>query len=162
MAAVDYFLKIDGIDGESTDSKHKGEIDIESWSWGETQSGSHSSGGGGGSGKVSMQDFHFVMQHNKASPKLMLACATGEHIKKAVLTCRKAGKDQQEFLKITLSDVLVSSYQTGGSGGADIIPQDQISLNFAKIEHEYKEQKADGTLGAPVKAGYDVKQNKAV
>jgi type VI secretion system secreted protein Hcp len=162
MAAVDYFLKIDGIEGESHDSKHKSEIDLESWSWGETQTGTHSGGGGGGAGKVAMQDFHFVMKINKASPKLMLACANGEHIKKAVLTCRKAGKEQQEFLKVTMSDLLVSSYQTGGSGSSDIVPTDQISLNYAKIEFEYKEQKPDGTLGGAVKAGWDVKQNKAV
>ena len=162
MAAVDYFLKIDGIDGESTDSKHKGEIDVESFSWGETNSGTHAGGGGGGAGKVAMQDFHFVMRNNKATPKLMLACATGEHIKKAVLVCRKAGKDQQEFLKVTMSDLLVSSYQTGGSGHGDIVPTDQVSLNFAKIEFEYKEQKPDGTLGGAVTAGYDLKLNKKV
>lgn len=159
--AVDYFLKIDGIDGESADSKHKNSIDVESWSWGETNAGSHASGGGGGAGKVTMQDFHFVMKVNKASPKLFLACATGDHIKKAELLCRKAGKEQQEYLKITMSDLLVSSYQTGGSSG-DVIPVDQISMNFAKIEWEYKEQKPDGSLGAAAKAGYDVKANKKV
>ena len=161
MAAVDYFLKIDGIDGESQDDKHKGEIDLASFSWGESNTGTHAAGGGGGAGKVSMQDFHFVMHVNKASPKLLLACANGEHIKKAILTCRKAGKDQQEYLKMTFSDVLVSSFQTGGSAG-DIVPTDQISLNFAKVEYEYKEQKPDGTLGGAVKAGWDVKANKAV
>jgi len=161
MALVDYFLKIDGIEGESHDDKHKGEIDLLSWSWGESQQGTFSGGGGGGAGKVSMQDFHFVMKVNKSSPKLLLGCATGEHIKKAVLTCRKAGKEQQEYLKITFSDVLVSSFQTGGSHG-DTVPSDQISLNFTKIEYEYKEQKQDGTLGGAVKAGYDIKANKAV
>src|SRR5438874_12773374 len=129
MAAVDYFLKVDGIEGESQDSKHKNEIDLESFSWGETQSGTHAAGGGGGAGKVSMQDFHFVMKVNKASPKVMLACASGQHIPKAILTCRKAGTDQQEFLKIEFDDVLVSSYQTGGSGHSDIVPTDQCSLN---------------------------------
>ena len=162
MATVDYFLKIDGIDGESTDSKHKNEIDVLSWSWGETQSGTMAGGGGGGAGKVAMQDFHFVMKVNKASPKLLQACACGEHIKKAVLICRKAGKDQQEYLKITLSDLIVSSYQTGGSSGSDILPTDQISLNYSKIEFEYKEQKADGTLGGAVKGGWKLKENKAV
>ena len=160
MAAVDYFLKLDGIEGESHDAKHKGEIDLESWSWGESQSGTHSAGGGGGAGKVAMQDFHFVMKVNKASPKLLLLCANGQHIKKAVLTCRKAGKDQQEFLKIEFTDLLVSSYQTGGSGHSDILPTDQISLNFAKIEYTYKQQNPDGTLGGPVQAGWDLKQNK--
>jgi type VI secretion system secreted protein Hcp len=162
MAVVDYFLKLEGIDGESADHKHKASIDLESWSWGESQTGTHSGGGGGGAGKVQMQDFHFVMKINKASPKLMLACASGEHIKKATLTCRKAGKEQQEFLKVTMTDLLVSSYQTGGSGHADIVPTDQISLNYSKIEFEYKEQKPDGTLGGATKAGWDVKANKTV
>ena len=162
MALVDYFLKIDGIEGESKDDKHTGAIDIESWSWGEAQTGTHVHGGGGGAGKVAMQDFHFVMKVNKASPKLMLDCARGQHIHKATLFTRKAGKQQQEFLKITLTDVLVSSFQTGGSGHAHIIPTDQIALNYAKIEFEYKEQKPDGTLGGAIKAGWDVKANTKI
>jgi len=109
-----------------------------------------------------VQDLHFVMRMNKASPKLFLACCNGQHIPKAILTMRKAGKEQQEYCKITMSDLMVSSYQTGGSGKGDIIPLEQISLNCAKIEVEYKEQKADGTLGGAVKAGWDIKQNKAV
>jgi type VI secretion system secreted protein Hcp len=161
MAAVDYFLKIDSIQGESQDSKHTNEIQVESWSFGATQSGSFAHGGGGGAGKVQMQDFHFVKKVDKAGPKLMLACANGEHIKEATLICRKAGKDQQEYLKITLNDVLVSSYQTSGSGGSDILPLEQISLNFAKIKMEYKEQKADGTLGGSTVAGFDLKAMKA-
>jgi type VI secretion system secreted protein Hcp len=157
--AVDYFLKIDGIEGESQDSKHKNEIEVQSWSWGQSQTGTHAAGGGGGAGKVHMQDFHFVMNVNKATPKLVLACAGGDHIKKAVLTCRKAGTEQQEFLIFTFSDLLVSSYQTGG---ATELPTDQISLNYAKVELEYKEQKADGTLAGGVKAGWDLKANKKV
>ena len=160
MAAADYFLKIDGIEGESKADKHTGEIDLESFSWGATQSGSFATGGGGGSGKVSMQDFHFTMGINKAGPALFLACAQGDHIPKAILTCRKAGKDQQEFLKVSFSDILVSSYQTGGSGGADILPVDQISLNFAKIEIEYKEQQKTGALAGSVKKFFDLKSVK--
>ena len=162
MAAVDYFLKIDGIEGESHDAKHKNEIQLESWSWGETNAGSMGHGGGGGAGKVTMQDFHFVMKVNKSSPKLFLACATGQHIPKATLVCRKAGGEQQEFLKVNFSDLLVSSYQTGGSGGSDVIPMDQISLNFAKIEVEYLQQDAKGGTTAPVKAGYSLKESKKV
>lgn len=162
MAAVDYFLKIDGIEGESQDSKHKSEIDVHSWSWGETNAGTSAMGGGSGAGKVHMQDFHFTMQVNKSTPKLMLACASGQHIPKALLTCRKAGTDQQEFLVIHFSDLLVSSYQTGGSANGDVVPVDQISLNYSKIEWEYKEQKADGTLAGPIKAGWDLKLNKKV
>jgi type VI secretion system secreted protein Hcp len=162
MAQADYFLKVDGIPGESTDHKHKDEIEVESWSWGETQAGTHSSGGGGGAGKVAMQDFHFVTKYSKSSPKLFLACASGEHIPKAVLTCRKAGGEQEEYLKVTMSDLLVSSYQAGGSSGGEIVPTDQCSLNFSKIEFEYKEQTAKGTLGGTVKAGWNVKENKKV
>jgi type VI secretion system secreted protein Hcp len=159
--AVDYFLKIEGVDGESTDGKHAGEIDIESWSWGASNVGSAATGGGGGAGKVSMQDFHFVMRNNKASPTLMLACASGATYKSVILTCRKAGVEQQEYLKITMSDATISSYQTGGSNG-DVIPLDQISLNFSKIEYEYKPQKADGTLDSPNKTGWDLKLNQKV
>ena len=155
--AVDYFLKIDGIQGESQDKTHKNEIEIESFSWGATQTGTASHGGGMGAGRVSVQDFNFMMQVNKASPKLFLACAQGEHIKNAVLTCRKAGKEQQEYLKVTFTDLLVSSYQTGGAGGGGATPIDQISLNFSKMEMEYKEQKADGSLGGAIKAHYDLK-----
>jgi len=161
MAQVDYFLKIDGIDGESTDSKHKNEIDVQSWGFGASQSGTMHSGGGGGAGKVSVQDLHFVAKISKATPKLFLSCANGEHIKKAVLVARKAGKEQQEYLKITMSDLLVSNFQMGGSSSDGIVPVDQVSLNFAKIEIEYKEQKEDGSLGGIVKTGYDLKQNKA-
>jgi type VI secretion system secreted protein Hcp len=109
-----------------------------------------------------MQDFHFVMKASKASPKLMLACATGEHIKDGTLVCRKAGTDQQEFLTIKMSDLLVSSYQTGGSSNGGVVPMDQVSLNYSKIEFEYKEQKPDGSLGGAIKAGYDLKANKKV
>jgi type VI secretion system secreted protein Hcp len=160
VAKVDYFLKIDGVDGESTDAKHKGHIDIESWSWGAVQSGTGAGGGGGGAGKVTMQDFHFVMRLTKASPKLMLACANGKHIKMATLTARKAGKGQQDYLTFKFSDVLVSSYQTGGAEQSDITPLDQVSLNFAKIEMAYKELKADGSFGAETKADWDLKANK--
>jgi type VI secretion system secreted protein Hcp len=159
--AVDYFIKFDGIKGESTDAKHKDEIDVESWSWGETQTGPQHPGGGGGAGKVAMQDFHFVMRLNTASPGLMRACATGQHIKTATLYGRKAGKNQQEYLTFKLTDVLVSSYQTGGSEQADI-PIDQVSLNFAKIQVEYKPQRPDGTPGSAVTFGWDVKAGKSL
>jgi type VI secretion system secreted protein Hcp len=92
----------------------------------------------------------------------MLACANGEHLKKGVLTCRKAGKDQQEYLKVIASDLLIASYQAGSNGHSGIVPTDQFSLNLAKIEFEYREQKPDGTLGTPVKADYDLKSNKQV
>jgi type VI secretion system secreted protein Hcp len=159
MGAIDYFLKIDGIKGESTDNKHKDEIDILSWSWGLSQTGSMHGGGGGGSGKVQIQDIHFTKNVDAASAHLLNACATGDHIKSALVTIRKAGKDQQEYLKLTLTDCLVSSVQTGSSGET---PVENISLNFAKYEFEYHPQKIDGTLGGAIKSGWNAKTNTKV
>jgi type VI secretion system secreted protein Hcp len=158
--AIDYFLKIDGVSGESLDAKHKGEIEVQSWSWGEANPvGPAGPGGGAGAGKVQMQDLNFTAGLSTASPTLMLACASAKHFKSAVLSARKAGKGQVEFLTFSLSDVLVSAYQTGGAEG-EVVPTDSVSLNFAKIQMEYKQQKADGSLGASIKVGWDVKQNK--
>jgi type VI secretion system secreted protein Hcp len=159
MAQVDFFLKIDGIPGESHDSKHKGEIDVETWSWGESQSGTMSHGGGGGAGKVSMQDFAFTMRVNKASPKLILACASGTHIKSALLTVRKAGGKQEEFLKYTFTDVLISSYNTHGDQGSPV-PMEHVTFNYTKMQVEYAEQKKDGGLEGYVSANWSVKENK--
>jgi type VI secretion system secreted protein Hcp len=161
LGAVDYFLKIDGIEGESQDAKHKDEIHIQSFRWGATNSGSHQAGGGGGAGKVVMQDFSFTAPVGKHSPKLMLACASGEHIKKAVLIARRAGKEQQEYLKYTFSDLLVSSFNIEGHDH-EVVPRETFSLNFAVIEKEYKQQKADGTLAGAVKAGWKLKENAKV
>ena len=159
MAAVDYFLKIDGIPGESADAKHKDEIEVLSYSFGETQSGTMAFGGGGGAGKVQMQDFHFMMHANKASPKLFLACATGDHIPKAILFARKAGKGQQEYAKVTLTDILISSYQTNGEASANGLAFDSIGLAFTAIEMEYKAQNADGSLSPATKAKYNLKES---
>ena len=162
MAAVDYFLKIDGIEGESNDLKHRGDIQLDSWSFGGTQAGGGNIGGGRERGQFAAQDFHFTTKLSKASPKLFQACATGQHFKDATLVARKAGEGQQEYYRITFSDCLVSSYQQGGAAGSDILPTDQASLSFGKIEIEYTEQKADGSLGAVVEGGYDLKQNRPV
>lgn len=159
FAAVDMFLKIEGVDGESRDDKHKAEIDIQSWSFGASQSGSMAAGGGGGAGKVVMQDFHFTKSIDKASPKLFEALATGKHLKEAKLVLR--GSSSMEYLVITLSDVLVSSYSTGGSSSEDR-PTESISLNFAQIKMSYVEQDAKGSPGAAVEFGWDLKANKKV
>jgi len=162
MAAVDYFLKIDGIDGESVDDKHAGAIEPLSFSWGLSQAASFATGGGAGAGKVQFQDFHFTSNTSKASPKLMLACASGVHIKKAELFCRKAGGDGPgvEFIKLSFEDVLISSYQNGGHGNES--PTESISFAFAKIEFAFAPQRADGGLGAAVTAGWNVKANQKV
>ncbi len=163
MAAVDYFLKLDGINGESNDDSFKQNIELESWSWGESNSGGFAHGSGGGAGKVAMQDFHFVMLCNTASASLAQACANGTHIASAELNCRKAGDTPQVFLKIKMSDVMVSSFQTGGSSHGEIVPTDQISINFAKIEYAYGKQDAKGKVASlDQKFGYDLKANKKV
>jgi len=161
FAASDYFLKIEGVDGESKDDKHKNEIEIESWSFGASQSGSMAAGGGGGAGKVSMQDFTFTKSIDKSSPKLFEALATGQHLKEAKLVLRGAGGSQVEYLVITLSDVLVSSYSTGGSSGDDR-PTESVSFNFAQIKMSYVEQDASGRAGAATEFGWDIKANKKI
>lgn len=156
---ADYFLKLDPkVEGESTDSKHKGEIELESWSFGVSNTSSMLQGGGGGSGKSMPLDFHMTKKTDKATARLAQAVAMGDHFKSAIITVRKAGGTQQEYLTITLSDVFISSYQAGGSGNGNL-PMEQLSLNYSKILQEYKEQKPDGSLGGSVKLGYDWSKN---
>jgi type VI secretion system secreted protein Hcp len=162
MAKTDAFLKIDGVDSESTDDKFKGWIEVESWSWGATNSGTAGAGGGQGAGKVAPQDFHFTKKLDKSSPVLFQNVNLGKHLKKADFVTRKAGGGQQEYFKVTLEDVMVSSYQVGGTGADGVIPTEQISLNFAKMEMIYKEQKPDGSLGGEVKQKYDYAANKKI
>jgi len=163
MAQVDYFLKVDGVDGESADDKFKGYIELQSFNFGVENIGSLGSGtSGGGTGKAKFGEFNIVKATDKSSARLFASCCTGEHFATATIVCRKAGKDQQEFLKITMGPVLISSFQHGGSANSDIIPTEQISINFAKIEMEYKEQKLDGSLGGAVIGGWDRVANKKV
>jgi len=161
--AVDYFLKIDGIAGESVDTKHKNEIEVQSFSWGEQSITSGTpGGGGGGAGKVVPSDFHYAAQTSRASPALMLACATGEHIKQATLVARRSGKAQLEFLTMTFSDVRVSAYEISSTPPNEVGPTDQVSLNFASLRMTYKVQKADGSAGQSVVGAFDFKANKKI
>lgn len=159
--ASDIFAKIGDIKGESLDSKHKDEVEVLSWSWGLSQSGSITQGTGGGAGKASFNDFHFTHHLDKASPILMKACATGQHIKEATISVRKAGKGQQEFLIIKMSDVLITSVNPSGSGDAAATAE-SVAMQFAKVALEYKPQKADGSLDAGIHFKYDIKGNKEV
>ena len=157
FAASDFFLKLDGIDGESTDERHNNWIEVHSYSWGVSNSGSLASGGGGGSGKASFSDLHITKTVDKSSPKLMLAVATGEHLKTLDLTLRKAGGSPMDYYIIHMEDVLVSSFSTTGSTGGP--PLEEVSFTYQKITWEYIPQNSDGTAGASIKAGYDVKAN---
>jgi type VI secretion system secreted protein Hcp len=157
--AFDAFLKIEGIQGDSTYKSQEGAITVTSFSWGETNSGSIRMAGGGGAGKVSVQDFHFKSPSSKASPNLMIACASGKHFNQGVLTVYQNSTDRAPtaYLKLTLSEVLISSYSLGGDqASTDPIPQDEFSLNFSKIEFSYTAQTLDGSLGSPVTATWDV------
>ena len=157
--ASDIFAKIGDIKGESLDSKHKDEVEVLSWSWGVQQSGTMAHGGGGGEGKASFNDFNFTHHVDKASPVLLKACATGEHIKEATITVRKAGKGQQEFLIIKMNDILITSVNPSGSGDAAATAE-SVAMQCSKVDLEYKPQKADGSLDAGLHFKYDIKGNK--
>ena len=156
--AVDMFLKLDGIKGESKDDKHKDEIHIESFSWGMNQTGAHGTGGGGGAGKVSVHDISVTKHVDKASTALVFACASGKHLADGLITVRKAGEHPVEYLKIKLTDVLVSSVQNAGHGGGDQITEN-VTLNFAKFKVEYMEQDSKGKGTPAGEVGWDIKAN---
>ena len=158
--AASIFARIGTIKGESQDSRHKDEIEVLSWSWGVSQSGTGAHGGGGGAGKASFHDFNFTHHLDKASPVLMAKCATGEHIKEATVTVRKAGKGEQEYLVITMTDVLVTSVSTSVSAELDAT-MESVVLTFAKVDLEHRPQKPDGTLDVGVHFKYDLKAQKA-
>jgi type VI secretion system secreted protein Hcp len=155
--AADIFAKIGDIKGESLDAKHKGEIEILSWSWGVTNF-AKVTGSGGAAGKASFHDLSFTHKIDKASPLLLKGCATGQHLKEATITHRKAGKDQQEFLIIKMNDVLITAVtddDSEESGGLET-----VSLVFSKVDLEYRPQKADGSLDAGIHFKYDIKAHK--
>jgi type VI secretion system secreted protein Hcp len=151
---VDYFLKIDGIQGESRDAKHKGEIELVSFGWGLDVEGGGGSGGGGGAGRPRFTPFHFTMLTNKASPQLFLATASGKHLKEATLSVRKAGKQALEYLKIKFTEVFVTSFHE--EAGQEP-PTELIAFDFGRIEIEYGSQR-----GGTERAGWDVKKNVKV
>ncbi len=162
MALVDFFLKVEGVDGESGDAKHKGEMELSGWNWGAEQNGDWQAGGGLGAGKVKVQTFNFTKKVDKASVTLLKACASGEHFPKATLTCRKAGKEQQEYLKVELENVMITNYKATGSGTSEVLPLDDVSLAFEKINWIYKAQESAGSLGGEVKGGWNVKERVVV
>jgi len=158
--AIDMFLKIDTIKGETTDKEFvkAHAIDVLAWGWGVSNSGTTHMGGGGGSGKANFQDLSVTKYVDSSSHALLGACATGEHFTKASLHVRKAGKTQQEYITIEMKEVLVTSVSTGGSGGEDRLTEN-LSLNFAEVKFTYKPQKPDGSLGDALPFTYDIAGN---
>ena len=157
--AVDMFLKIDTVEGEAQDTKHKKEIDVLSWSWGMNNNGSAHVGGGAGAGKVNVQDLTFTKWVDSATPKLALACCSGKHFKDAVLVVRKAGDKPVEYLKITMDGVLITSLSTGGSGGEDRLTE-HITLNFSKVSMDYVPQSDKGAAGTAIPMAWDIAANE--
>lgn len=157
--AVDMFLKLGNIKGESVDGNHKDSIDVLAWSWGMSQSSSTHIGGGGGSGKVHVQDISFTKYIDASSHALIQACCNGEHFDKALLTVRKAGKTPLEYIKISMEEVIISSVNTGGSGGEDRLTEN-VTLNFAKFKYEYTTQDKTGGQGNTMTANWDIAKNQ--
>ena len=157
--AVDMFIKIGSIKGESEDDKHKGEIDVLAWSWGASNSASSHMGGGAGSGKANFQDISITKHIDKSSTVLHQRVRTLKHFPDATLTVRKAGEKPLEYLILKLEDVAVSSVSTGGSGGEDRLTEN-VTLNFAKFNLIYTAQEKGGAGAPEVKFGYDIKANK--
>jgi type VI secretion system secreted protein Hcp len=156
--AVDMFMKLDGVDGESKDKVHAKDIDVLAWSWGMGNSGSAHVGGGAGMGKVNVQDMSFTKYVDSSSPALALACCNGTHYKDAKLVVRKAGGTPVEYIKITMYEVLVTSIGTGGSGGEDRLTEN-IALNFAKFSLEYVPQDAKGAPQTAIPMSWDITAN---
>ncbi|CAN5802874.1 type VI secretion system receptor/chaperone Hcp [soil metagenome] len=141
--AANFFLKIGDISGEATQSGFDGQIEVLNYNWAVSQPGGFSYAGGGGVAQANIHDLTISFRMCSASPKFMEACASGKHFDDAVLTCLRAAGDQAEkYLEITLTDVMIASYQTGAGG--DEFPVETIGLNFAQIKEEYFKQNDQG------------------
>jgi type VI secretion system secreted protein Hcp len=167
MAAT-FLLKIDSIKGESQFDGYSDYMQVDKWKLGGTQTGTFGSGtSGGGGGTFTADDLDVTMKSNKGTPKMLEGCAKGQHFKTATLVALKASGEAKpvEYLKITLSDVVISKHGIGyeppppGSKAADLVV-DTFSLNYAKVAVEYKEQKPDGSAGASVEGGIDLAKLK--
>jgi type VI secretion system secreted protein Hcp len=156
--AVDMFIKIDTVEGESRDKVHKKEIDVLAWSWGISNSGSAHVGGGAGAGKANIQDISFTKWVDSATPKLALACCDGKHFANATLVVRKAGEKPVEYLKIKIEEVLITSISTGGSGGEDRLTEN-VTLNFAKVSLDYVPQDEKGAAGTAIPMAWSIAEN---
>lgn len=155
--AVDFFLKLDAINGESADDKHKNEISVMSFSWGASQTTSVSGSGGSGAGKANLADLSIMKNYDAASAPLYKSLLLGTHIKTGVLTANKTGDGAQAFLKITLTELFVTSIQISGSSE---VPMESVSFSYNTIKTEYFQQDETGKLQAKAPVSYDLKANK--
>lgn len=158
--AQDMFLKINGIDGEAQDASHKSEIDVLSWHWTVSQQSNMHAGSGGGAGKATVNDLQFEHLIDRASPNLIQYCLTGKHIDQAVLVIRKAGGNPLEYLKMTMSDVLITQVSPGGVSASEARPSESVQLSFSRLKYEYIVQNQQGGSGGAITATYDIQKNK--
>jgi type VI secretion system secreted protein Hcp len=158
--AVDQFLELEGVKGETLDKVYKGKnaIDVLSWNWGMSNTGTFHHGSGGGAGKANFQDISITKYVDKSTADLMMFCANGKHMAKGTLTCRKAGDNPLEYMKITMQQILVSSYATGGAAG-DERTTETVTLNFAKVKVEYFMQNAQGGKETGGQMAWDIAGN---
>ena len=159
--AIDMFLKIEGVSGESKDTNHKDWTHLESFDWGADQSGSMSSGGGGGAGKVNFNDLTVVCAIDKAAPTILKNCAVGQHISKVEVSVCKAGGTQIEYSRTTLEDVLVTSVKFIGAQDSDVL-KIRYAFQAAKVKTQYWEQSDKGSKGAEVQMAFNIKENKSI
>ena len=159
--AVDMFIKLNGVKGESEDDKHKGENDVLAWSWGVSQSGTMHVGGGGGAGKANFQDLNITKWVDLGSVTLIQHCSKGTHITDGQLIVRKAGDKPLEYIKLDIKEIIVSSVSTGGSGGEDRLTEN-VSLNFREWKMTYTPQDKTGAGGGAVDFGFNIAKNKSV
>lgn len=160
MAQIDMFLKLGSIKGESKQDGHVDEMEVQGTQISITNHGTFGSSGGGGAGKASLSDLPFSKPIDKSTPEIMKACFNSDHIPEATITLRKGGKKPLDYLIIKLKDVKISSFSQSIDGDGSVIPTDHFSLNFTKIDYEYKPQKQDGTLAGGVKVAFDVSTGK--
>ncbi len=159
--AQDIFIKFDGIEGESQDSTHKGDIEVLNWNWSVGQTSNMHSGSGGGAGKCTVDDLHFEHYIDKSSTNLLQYCLTGKHIPEAVLTVRKAGGSPLEYLRITLREIIITGVNPVYLNTMRV-PRETVSLAFSRVNMDYVLQNAEGNKSGTVSMGYDIKANKAI
>lgn len=159
--AQDIFIKFNGIDGESQDLTHKGEIEVLNWSWSVSQTSNMHTGSGGGAGKSTVHDLNFEHYIDKSSPNLLQYCLTGKHIPEAVLTVRKAGGSPLDYLKITLQELIITRVKPVGYYRMRS-PRENIALSFSRVKFDYITQGAQGNSMGTVSIGYDIKANVAI
>jgi type VI secretion system secreted protein Hcp len=157
-ATPECFLRVDGVAGESADARHRGEIELLSWTLGVASTGSMAAGGGGSAGRAEFQPLKVSQRVDRAIPPLVQLAAAGQHVPSVTLTCRRPGRDAADYLRIALTDVLVTGVRLTET--VDGPPSAEVALVYGRIVIEYRPQMPDGSMGPPVVTGWDVRANR--